>query len=55
MSKNIVFHIPTYTKSNSAFPKPMNDTYGYWAPLINYVLPKSNTIEIHCWNEEIEG
>ncbi|MDM5227259.1 hypothetical protein QUF73_13710 [Cytobacillus sp. NJ13] len=55
MGLNLVFHIPTYTKENSALPKPMNDNYSYWAPLINYFLPKSNTIEIHCWNEEIES
>ncbi|MGY6212269.1 hypothetical protein ACXEO8_20045 [Cytobacillus firmus] len=54
MNKNLVFHIPTYTKHNSAFPKPLNDNYGYWVPLINFFLPKSDTIEIHCWNEEIE-
>ena len=24
----------------------------YWAPLMNYFLSKSDTIEIHCWNEE---
>ncbi|MCM3530143.1 hypothetical protein [Cytobacillus oceanisediminis] len=54
MGKNLVFHIPTYTKVNSTFPKPSNDNYDYWVPLINYYLPKSDTIEIHCWNEEIE-
>lgn len=24
----------------------------YWVPLMNYFLSKSDTIEIHCWNEE---
>ncbi|SDO25728.1 hypothetical protein SAMN05518871_11358 [Psychrobacillus sp. OK028] len=24
----------------------------YWVPLMNYFLSQSDTIEIHCWNEE---
>ena len=24
----------------------------FWVPLVNYFLSKSDTIEIHCWNEE---
>ena len=24
----------------------------YWVPLMNYFLSLSDTIEIHCWNEE---
>ncbi|MCK1997930.1 hypothetical protein MPH47_11935 [Psychrobacillus psychrodurans] len=26
----------------------------YWGPLMNYFLSQSDTIEIHCWNEEKE-
>ncbi|WP_264806840.1 hypothetical protein [Cytobacillus sp. NCCP-133] len=52
MGRNLVFHIPAYTSINSAFPKPINDQYDYWMPLINYFLSKADTIEFHCWNEE---
>ncbi|MCM3358735.1 hypothetical protein [Psychrobacillus sp. MER TA 171] len=24
----------------------------YWVPLMNYFLSQSDTLEIHCWNEE---
>lgn len=24
----------------------------YWVPLMKYFLLRSDTIEIHCWNEE---
>ncbi|PEJ54365.1 MULTISPECIES: hypothetical protein [unclassified Bacillus (in: firmicutes)] len=54
MQKNLVFHIPTYTDDHSTFPKPVNEEYDYWTPLIKYFLLKSDTIEIHCWNEEID-
>ena len=26
----------------------------YWVPLMNYFLVQSDTIEIHCWDEEEE-
>ncbi|WP_088015045.1 hypothetical protein [Gottfriedia acidiceleris] len=54
MQNNLVFHIPTYTDDDSTFPKPVNENYDYWDQLIKYFLQKSDTIEVHCWNEEID-
>ncbi|MDF2607460.1 MAG: hypothetical protein K0S34_1656 [Bacillales bacterium] len=54
MKYDIAFSIPYYTESNSTFPIPVNGNYNYWGPLIKYFLPKSDTIEIHCWNEEVD-
>lgn len=51
---NLAFNILTYTDYDSTFPKPANDNYDYWVALVGYFLAKSDTIEIHCWNEEIE-
>lgn len=49
---NIAINIPTYTIDNDTFPIPLNGNYGYWVSLAETFLAKSNTIEIHCWNEE---
>lgn len=54
MQNNLAFNIPTYTEDHSAFPKPAIESYDYWIPLLEYFLTKSDAIEIHCWNEEIE-
>ncbi|MDQ1144053.1 hypothetical protein QE429_000880 [Bacillus sp. SORGH_AS 510] len=54
MQDNLAFHIPTYTDDDSTFPKPVNRSYDYWVHLIKYFLLKSDTIEVHCWNEEID-
>lgn len=54
MKNNLAFNIPTYTENDSVFPKPENENYDYWVPLIKYFLAKSDTIEIHCLNEEID-
>ncbi len=51
VQNNLAFNIPIYTQDNSTFPKPVNEKYDYWSPLI---LEKSDTIEIHCWNDEID-
>ena len=37
-----------------AFPDTMLENYDYWVPLMKYFIQKSDTIEIHCWNEEKE-
>ncbi|SFB06741.1 MULTISPECIES: hypothetical protein [unclassified Bacillus (in: firmicutes)] len=50
----LVFHIPNYTKDHSSFPMPIGGGYSYWFPLLSFFLDKANTLEIHCWNEEIE-
>ncbi|EDL63492.1 hypothetical protein [Bacillus sp. SG-1] len=51
---NLYFLIPTYTEGDSTFPKPVSGDYKYWFSLISAFLKKSDTIEIHCWNEEID-
>jgi hypothetical protein len=37
----------------SAFPLP--DDYEYWRALVPHFLNKTDSIEIHCWNEEQEA
>ncbi|AND41455.1 hypothetical protein [Cytobacillus oceanisediminis] len=54
MGENLAFHIPTYSEGNSAFPKPLNDDYDYWVPIINHYLEKTNMVEVHCWNDETD-
>lgn len=54
MQYNLAFNIPTYTDDDSTFPKPDIGNYDYWTALLEHFLTSSNTIEIHCWNEEIE-
>ena len=36
------------------FPDPMPENQEYWVQLMRYFLEKSDTIDIHCWNEEKE-
>lgn len=50
----IICSIPTYTTEDSAIRLPMCGNYDYWTALIQYLLPKADTIEIHCWNDERE-
>jgi hypothetical protein len=52
MHYNLHFELSTYTTNNSAFRMPENDNYDYWVPLMKHYLEQSDTIEIHCWNEE---
>jgi hypothetical protein len=54
LQKNLAFNISTYTCGDSTFPKPDIENYNYWVSLLSYYLKKADTIEIHCWNEEIE-
>ncbi|MGM9926513.1 MAG: hypothetical protein ACI35P_01050 [Bacillus sp. (in: firmicutes)] len=54
MEHHLAFHIATYTEDDSTFPKPLNGNYNYWTALIKYYLSKADTVDIHCWNEEVE-
>lgn len=54
MKNNIAFNISVYTDDNSTFPKPETENNDYWVSILEYFLAKSDTVEIHCWNEEIE-
>ncbi|MFT9597419.1 hypothetical protein [Mesobacillus sp.] len=31
---------------------PLTDDYEYWRPLVEHFLERTDTVEIHCWNEE---
>ncbi|MGM7680613.1 hypothetical protein ACSVDA_00535 [Cytobacillus sp. Hm23] len=50
MSNKMYFSVSTYVKEDSWIGVPVN--YDYWIPLIKHFLKHSNSIEIHCWNEE---
>lgn len=54
MHSNLVFNILTYTDDESTYPKPLFGNYEYWNPLLEHFLKGTDTIEIHCWNDEIE-
>jgi hypothetical protein len=54
MHYSLQFELSTYTTDDSTFPMPENDNYDFWVPLMKYYLDQSDTIEIHCWNEESE-
>ena len=54
MQYNVAFNIPTYTDDESTFPNPVIGNYYYWIVLFEHFLKSSDTIEIHCWNEEFE-
>lgn len=49
MKYQLHFTIPAFPN-----PNPMPEDYEYWVPLMKYFIEKSDTIEIHCWNEEKE-
>lgn len=52
MKYQMHFSIPTITEDKDTFPIPENENYDYWVPLLSYFIEQSNSIEIHCWNEE---
>ncbi|ALC90456.1 hypothetical protein AM500_12165 [Bacillus sp. FJAT-18017] len=52
MRTNLYFTIPTITDEYSTSTMPYTLKYDYWQPLVNYFIPKADTIEIHCWTEE---
>lgn len=53
MKENLHFEISTYILGESAFRIPEDDNYDYWVPLSKYYFEKSDNVEIHCWNEEL--
>jgi len=55
VQNNICIHIPSYSNefiSSAVLPEI---GYDFWAPLLEYFLVKSDTIEIHFWNVEIDS
>lgn len=54
MQFNLVVNIPSFSEEYSTIQKPVDEDYNYWIVLVKHFLDKADTIEIHCWNEEIE-
>lgn len=52
MKYKLHFTISAYTKELDTFPIPENENYDYWVSLIRNFIKHSDTIEIHCWNDE---
>ncbi|WP_050180576.1 hypothetical protein [Domibacillus robiginosus] len=50
MKYQLHFTVPTFTEEFDVFPNP--DNYDYWVPLMRTFIEQSDTIEIHCWNDE---
>lgn len=55
MQNNIYFHIPSYSGEYISSVVLLEIGYDFWGPLLEYFLVKSDTIEIHCWNVEIDS
>lgn len=51
----VQFTVPwSYSEEvDTTFPLP--DDYEYWEPLVSRFLEGTDTVEIHCWNEEQEA
>lgn len=54
MKNNVALQLPLYTNDHGAFPIPLDNNYDYWLRLANRFIEKADTIEIQCWNEEME-
>ena len=52
MQNHIIFTIPSYLDYKLESPILERENYDYWAALFEYFLAKTDTIEIHCWNDE---
>lgn len=54
VQNNILIHIPSYSNEYISSAVLPEIGYEFWAPLVEYFLAKSDTIEIHCWNVELD-
>lgn len=52
MKYQLHFTISEYFQGVDGYPVP--EDYGYWVPLMKHFIERSDTVEIHCWNEEKE-
>ena len=53
MVKCLHFETFSYTeREGSPFGIPVPEHYDFWIPLMKHFLAKSDTVVIHCWNEE---
>lgn len=51
--ESLHFEITSYSEAEgSPYGIPIPEHYDYWVPLMTYFIGKSDTVEIHCWNEE---
>lgn len=53
MKYQLHFTFSTYQIGRDGFTQIQED-YSYWVPLMKHFIEKSDTVEIHCWNEEDE-
>lgn len=54
LPNHLFFNIPSYLIDDSGYRKPIIENYDYLFPILENFFKKSNRIEIHCWNHEIE-
>lgn len=52
MKHQLHFTVPTFTEEFEVFPIPETENYDYWVLLMRNFIEQSDTIEIHCWNDE---
>lgn len=53
MKYQLYFTFSTYLIGRDGYTQIQED-YSYWVPLMKHFIEKSDTVEIHCWNEEDE-
>ena len=51
MNYKYYFSVPSYS-TNEAIDIPCVDNLNFWAQIMEYFLDQSESIEIHCWDEE---
>ncbi|MBT2691537.1 hypothetical protein [Bacillus sp. ISL-55] len=50
----VQFTVPWCSSQEVDDTFPLPDDYKYWRPLVAHFLEETDTVEIHCWNEEQE-
>jgi hypothetical protein len=53
MKYQLHFTFPTFQTGHDGYT-PIQEDYSYWVPLMKHFIEKSDTVEIHCWNDEDE-
>lgn len=52
MNYKYYFSVPSYF-TNEGIQVPCVENLNYWTQIMEYFLDQSDSIEIHCWDEEI--
>ncbi|ANU26703.1 hypothetical protein [Planococcus versutus] len=52
LKKQLHFELTEFADDREKERIPATANYDYWLLLMEYFLAKSDTFEIHCWNEE---